>query len=123
MRMVYINNREHDNPHELSKENLEGSLNTIYTDYAHAYIPPKLPEEIEKLKYMYQHFQDHAMIFETNPQVTMEQIDDTLYPKINSAIEYGLFENVIDSYYLNSQIRMILQALRLATYMIPQPVH
>ena len=47
--MVYINNGQHDNPHELSKENLEGSLDTIYTDYTHADILTKLPEEIEKL--------------------------------------------------------------------------
>ena len=32
-------------------------------------------------------------------------MDDTLYPQINNDIEYGLFENVIDSYYLDSQIR------------------
>ena len=35
----------------------------------------------------------------------MEHIDDTLYPQINNDIDYGLFENVIDSYYLDSQIR------------------
>ena len=35
----------------------------------------------------------------------MEQIDNTLYPQINNDIEYGLFENVIFSYYLDSQIR------------------
>ena len=29
----------------------------------------------------------------------------SLYPQINNDIEYGLFENVIDSYYLDSQIR------------------
>ena len=57
--MVYINNGEHDNPHELPKENLEGSLDTIYTDYTHTDIPTTLPEEIEKLEYMYQQFQDH----------------------------------------------------------------
>ena len=51
--MVYINKREHDNPHELPKENLEGSLDTIYTDYTYTDIPPKLPEEIEKLEYIY----------------------------------------------------------------------
>ena len=34
-----------------------------------------------------------------------ESIHDTLYPQMNNDIEYGLFENVIDSYYLNSQIR------------------
>ena len=39
-----------------------------------------------------------------DPQAPTEHIDDTFYPQIND-IEYGLFENVIDSYYLNSQIR------------------
>ena len=103
--MVYINKGEHDNPHELPKDNLEGSLDTVYHDYTHTYILPKIPEEIEKLEYIYQHFQDHEKIYETDPQVTSEQIDDTLYPQINNDIEYGLFENVIDSYYLDSQIR------------------
>ena len=50
--MVYINNEEHDNPHELPKENLEGSSDTIYTDYTHADFTTKLPEEIEKLEYI-----------------------------------------------------------------------
>ena len=103
--MVYINNGEHDNSHELPNENLEGSLDTIYTDYTHTNIPPKLPEEIEKLEYIYQHFQDHEKIYETDPWVTIEQTDDTLYPQINNDIEYGLFENVIECYYLDNQIR------------------
>ena len=30
---------------------------------------------------------------------------NTLYPHINNNIEYGLFEGVIDGYYLDSQIR------------------
>ena len=98
--MVYI-----DNPYELSKENLEGSLDTIYTDYTHTDIPTKLPEEIEKLEYRYKHFQDHEKIYETDLQVTTEETDDTLHHQINNDIEYGLFENVIDSYYLDSQIR------------------
>ena len=68
--MVYINNREHDNPHELPKENLVGSLDTIYTDHTHADFTTKLPEEIEKLEYIYQHFRDHEKIYETDPQVT-----------------------------------------------------
>ena len=50
--------------------------------------------------HIYQHFQDHEKVYETNPQVTTEQTDDTLYPQINNDIEYRLFENVIDSYYL-----------------------
>ena len=32
-RMVYISYREHDNPHELPKDNLEGSLDTMHTLY------------------------------------------------------------------------------------------
>ena len=50
--MVFINNGEHDNPHKLSKDNLEGSLDTVYHDYTHTDIPPKIPEEIEKLEYI-----------------------------------------------------------------------
>ena len=84
--MVYINNGEHDNPHELPKENLEGSLDTVYNDYTHTDIPPKVPEEIGKLGYIYQHFQDHKKIYETDLQVTTEQTDDTLYPHINNDI-------------------------------------
>ena len=103
--MIYINNGEHDNPHELPKENIEGSLDTIYTDHTDANFITKLPEEIEKLEYTYQHFQDREKIYETNLQVTTEQTDDTLYPQINNHIEYGPFKNVIDSYYLDSQIR------------------
>ena len=34
-----------------------------------------------------------------------EHIDNTIYPQINNDIEYSLFENIIDSYYLDSQIR------------------
>ena len=31
--------------------------------------------------------------------------DDSLYPYINNDIEYGLFEDIVDSYYLDSQIK------------------
>ena len=31
--------------------------------------------------------------------------DDTLYPYINNDIEYRLFEDIVDSYYLDSQIK------------------
>ena len=31
--------------------------------------------------------------------------DDSLYPYVNNDIEYGLFEDVVDSYYLDSQIK------------------
>ena len=102
--MVYINNGDHENPHELPKDNLEGSLDAVYHDYTHTDILAKIPKEIEKLEYTYQHFQDQEKIYETDPQVTIEPICDTLYPQINNDIEYGLFKNVIDTYYLNRQI-------------------
>ena len=101
--MFYINNGKHDNPHELPKDNLEGSLYTVCHNYTHTGIPPKISEEIEK--YIYQQFQDHEKVYETDLQVITEHTDDTLYPKINNDTEYGLFENVIDSHYLDSQIR------------------
>ena len=31
--------------------------------------------------------------------------DDTLYPYINNGMVYGLFEDIVDSYYLDSQIK------------------
>ena len=31
--------------------------------------------------------------------------DDSLYPYVNNDIEYVLFEDIVDSYYLNSQIK------------------
>ena len=64
--MVYINNGEHDNPHELPNENSEGSLNTENTVYTHTKIETKILEEIEKLEYTYQHFQDCAKVHETD---------------------------------------------------------
>ena len=57
------------------------------------------------MEYIYQHFQDHEKVYESHPQVTTEPIHDALYPQMKKDYEYRLFENVIDSYYLDSQIR------------------
>ena len=38
--MVYINKGDHDNPHGLPKDNLEGFLYTVHHDYTHTDIPP-----------------------------------------------------------------------------------
>ena len=73
--------------------------------YTLTHLAKKLPEEIEKLEYIYQHFQDCEKIHEIDPHIPTEQIDDTLYPQINNDIKYSLFENVLDSYYNDSQIR------------------
>ena len=91
--MVYINKGEHDNTHELPKENSEGSLITDNAVYTHTDFATKLPEEIEKLEYIYQHFQDCEKIHEIDPHIPTEQIDDADYPQINHDIKYGLFEN------------------------------
>ena len=86
-RMVYINKVDHYNPYGLPKDNLECSLDIVHHDYTHKDIPPKMPEEMEKLEYIYQHFQDHEKVYESDPQVTIEPIPDTLYPQINNDIE------------------------------------
>ena len=64
-----------------------------------------MPEEIEKMEYIYHYFQDHKKVYVSDPQVTMELLHDTLYHQMNNNIEYGLFENIIDSYFLDSQIK------------------
>ena len=51
--MVYINKRDHDGPHGLPKDNLEGSQDIAHHDYTNIDIPPTMPEEIEKLEYIY----------------------------------------------------------------------
>ena len=81
-------------------------------------IATKLPEEIEKLEYIYQHFQDCEKEHEIDPHVPTEYIDDTVCPQINNDIEYGLFENVIDSYYLDSQIRDDFTSTKLAMHIM-----
>ena len=59
----------------------------------------------QKLEYIYQHFQDNKKIYESDPDAPRYEINNTLYPHINNDIEYGLFEDVINSYYLDSQIK------------------
>ena len=36
---------------------------------------------------------------------TITPHEDSLYPDVNNDIEYGLFEDIVDSYYLDSQIK------------------
>ena len=59
----------------------------------------------QRLEYIYQHFQDNKKIYESDPDVARYKTDNTLYQHINNDIEYGLFEDVINSYYLDSQIK------------------
>ena len=74
--------------------------------YSHQTDPPKESDDFEKLFYIYQHFQDSEKIHQTKPE--SKQIvsdDDSLYLHVNNDIEYGLFKDIVDSYYLDSQIK------------------
>ena len=59
----------------------------------------------KKLEYIYQHFQVNEKIYESDPDAARYETDNTLYPHINNDIEYGLFKDVTNSYYLDSQIK------------------
>ena len=63
-------------------------------------------EDFEKLFYIYQHFRDSEKIHQigTDSDVLTTQ-EDSLYPYINNDIEYGLFEDIVESYHLDSQIK------------------
>ena len=45
------------------------------------------------------------MIAESPESETITPDDDSLYPYVNNDIEYGPFEDIVDSYYLDSQIK------------------
>ena len=104
--VVYIPKGEHDDPHELpQQQELEDSTEIEHTLYSHTdSISPKT-NSFQKLEYIYQHFQDNEKIYESDPELVRYETDNTLYPHINNDIEYGLFEDVINSYYLDSQIK------------------
>ena len=104
--VVYIPKGGHDNPHELpQQQELEGSTEIEHTLYSHTdTISPKM-NSFQKLEYIYQHFQDNERIYESDPDLARYETDNTLYPYINNNIKYGLFEDVINSYYLDSQIK------------------
>ena len=105
-RVIYINNGDHDNPHELPQKELESCDISQNTLYSHHVDLTKDSDEFEKLHYIYQHFQDsekmHPIDSESEPTTTG---DDFLYLYVNNDIEYGLFEDIVDSYYLDSQIK------------------
>ena len=47
----------------------------------------------------------YKKIYESDPDAVRHETVNTLYPHINNDIEYDLFEDVINSYYLDSQIK------------------
>ena len=63
-------------------------------------------DEFEKLHYIYQHFQDSEKMHQIEPESELTATDnDSLYLYVNNDIEYRLFEDIVDSYYLDSQIK------------------
>ena len=55
------------------------------------------PNSLQKLDYIYQHFQDNEKIHESHPNLVGFDTDYTLYSHINNDIEYVFFEDVIDT--------------------------
>ena len=105
-KVVYIHKGKHDDPHGLpQQQHLEGSTEIEHTLYSHTAITSPKIDSFKKLEYIYQYFQDSEKIYESDPDTIMQESDNTLYPHINNDIKYGLFEDVINSYYLDSQIK------------------
>ena len=74
--------------------------------YSHQTNPPKESDDFKKLLYIYQHFQDSEKMHQIEPEgepITLD--DDSLYPCVNNDIKYRLFEDIVDSYNLYSQIK------------------
>ena len=104
-KVVYIHKGEHDDPHGLPQQHLEASTEIEHTLYPHTAISLPEIDSFKKLEYIYQHFQDSKKIYESDPDVIMLEPNNTLYPHINNDIKYDLFEDAINSYYLDSQIK------------------
>ena len=104
--MVYIHEGEHDDAHGLpQQQDLECSTEIEHTLYSHTDSSSPQIDSFKKLEYIYQHFQDNEKIYESDPDAVRYETDNILYPHVNNDIKYGLFEDVINSYYLDSQIK------------------
>ena len=94
----FINNGEHDNPHEPPQNELGGCNNIQNTLYLHLTHPSQNPDLFDKLHYIYQHFQDSEKMYYLDPEADIPVPDDNmLYPYTNNDIEYSLFEQKDDS--------------------------
>ena len=69
--------------------------------------------------YIYQHFQDSEKIHQIDTDSDLLTIEnDSLYPYVNNDIEYGLFEDLVESYHLDSQIKDDFNATRTVIYKV-----
>ena len=105
-RAIYISNKDHDNPHEAPQIESEGCDISHNALYSHQTDLVKESDDSEKLFYIYQHFQDTEKIHQMDTESDLLTTDDdSLYPYVNNDIEYGLFEDLVESYHLDSQIK------------------
>ena len=73
--VVYIPKGEHDDPNELPKQqDLEGSTKIDHTLYSHADTIIPTPNSSQKLKYIYQHFQEHEKVYESDLNLATDKI-------------------------------------------------
>ena len=109
-RVIYISNGDHDNPHEPPQIESEGCDISHHALCSHQIDQAKELEDLKKLFYIYQHFQDSEKIhqIDTDSDALTTQ-EDSLYPYVNNDIEYGLFEDIVESYHLDSQIKDYFQ--------------
>ena len=123
-KVVYIHKGEHDDPHGLpQQQDLEGSTEIQHTLYSHTDSSSSEIDSFKKLEYIYQFFADKEKIYESDPDAVRHKTDNTLYPHINNDIKYGLFEDVINSYYLDSQIKDDFNCNQECYTNIPQTQH
>ena len=74
--------------------------------YSHQIDLAKELEDFEKLFYIYQHFQESKKIHQMDRDSDLLTIEEgSLYPYVNNDIEHGLFEDLVESYHLDSQIK------------------
>ena len=105
-RTIYISNGDHDNPHEPPQIEPEGCDISHNALYSHQIDVAKELKDFEKLFYIYEHFQDSEKIhqIDTDSDVLIAQ-EGSLYPYVNNDIEKRLFEDIVGSYHLDSQIK------------------
>ena len=105
-KVVHIHKGENNDPHGLpQQQDLEGSTEIEHTLYSHTDSSAPEIDSFKKLEYICQHFQDNEKIYESDPDTVRHETDNTLYPHVNNDIKYNLFEDIINSYYLDSQIK------------------
>ena len=87
----------------MESEGCDISQNTLYS---HQINSVKESDDFDKLFYIYEHYQDSEKMHQTKPESDpLTTDDDSLYLYVNNDIKYGMFEDIVDSYYLDSQIK------------------